>query len=442
MVATVLTATANDIVRAALRLIGEVDANQSVGATEIQDGLESLNYMIKGWQSQSLHLWTKTESVLFLDVGKTDYNLGPNGDECANADDFTNTELSVAGVTNDRTLTVDSTTGKTGADDILSSDPSESTQGWTVVAGTFAIVATSSVVSNAAAAAGEIERTITGLTVGRTYRVISGFTLGTSPSVTYSMKDGATVLGTETLTATGTSKFEFTATQTSHTFEILNGDTAGTNDTTTTSIVILDNTTGDFIGIELDDGTRQWTKIVEVLSSTQVFNAAGLTSAAAINNSVFCFPELIPRPLRILQVRRKTVGNNDEIEAMQWSRQEYFAQPDKASQGEINNWYYSPQLTDGRLYVWQTANNVDQVANFTYIRPIDINTDTADNPDFPAEWFRVLKYNLAVEIAPEYRIPQDRLATIKILADEFLDDALGYDREPDSLNIQPSLGRS
>ena len=107
MVATVLTATANDIVRAALRLIGEVDANQTVGATEIQDGLESLNYLVKGWQSQSLHLWTKREATLFLDVGKENYKLGPSGDEVTDSDDFTNTELAVAG---DDTLTMNGTT--------------------------------------------------------------------------------------------------------------------------------------------------------------------------------------------------------------------------------------------------------------------------------------------------------------------------------------------
>ncbi len=436
MTTTVLNTTAADIVNGALRLIGEVDANQPSGAVEMQDSLEALNFMIKGWQSQGLHLWTKTEGILFLDVGRTDYNLGPSGDETGNADDFVNTELSVAGITTDRTLTIDSTTGMVGADDILPSDPSESTQGWTAVGGTIAIVATSLVVSNAAAVAGEAERTISDLTPGRTYRVISGFTKGLSPSVTYSVKDGATVLGTETLTVTGTSKFEFTATQTSHTLEILNGDTAATNETTTTSIVILDNTTGDLIGIRLDDGTRQWTKIVENLSATQVFNADGLTGPAAIDNSVFSVPELIPRPLSVLQVRRQTIGNNDEVEAVQWSRQQYFAQPDKTSQGQLNNWHYAPQLTNGRIYVWQTASNADQVAKFTYIRPIDVNTSTADNPDFPAEWFRVLKYNLAVEIGPEFRIPQDRLDRLAIKAELMLDDALGFDRESDSLNIQ------
>lgn len=436
---TVLTATAKEIVNGALRLIGEIDANQPADSSQMQDGLESFNYLVKSWQAQGLHLWTKTEGILFLDAGKTDYKLGPTGDEAGNADDFVNTEMSVAGIATDRTLTLDSTVGMEGATDILSSDPSESTQGWTAVGGTIAIVATSLVVSNAAAVAGEAERTITGLTFGRTYRVISGFTKGASPSVTYSVKDGATTLGTETLTATGTSKFEFTATQTSHTLEILNGDAAATNETTTTSIQILDNTTGDLIGIRLDDNTRQWTKIVEVLSSTQVFNAAGLTGASAINRSVFSIPELLPRPVRLLQLRRDKVGSTDEIEANQWSREEYFAQPNKSSQGTINNWYYSPQLVDGRIYVWQTANDVDQIARFTYERPIDVTLLTSDNPDFPSEWFRTLKYNLAVDMAPEYRIPQDRLDRLRLEASIMLENSLGFDFEADSMDMQPEF---
>jgi len=316
MTATVLTTTALDIVNGALRLIGEIDANQPTGAPEMQDGLEALNFMIKGWQSQGLHLWTKTEGILFLDVGKTDYLLGPGGDEATNVDDFINTELAIAGSASDTTITLDTSTG-TAVD--------------------------------------------------------------------------------------------------------------------------------DKIGILLDDGTRQWTTIksISVATPGELVIDDALTGAAAIDNTVFTFTSLLPRPLRLLQLRRDKIDSGaDEIEANQWSRQEYFAQPDKTSQGTINNWYYTPQLTNGRVYVWQTANNADQLARFTYIRPIDINTDTADNPDFPAEWFRILKYQLAVEIAPEYRIAQDRLDRLTLKAEAMLEDALGYDREPDSLNIQPMMGNA
>lgn len=438
--AATLSSTAGEIVTAALRLIGEVDANQPVDAVQMQDGLEAFNGMIKGYQSQGLHLWTKTEGILPLDIGKTDYLLGPTGDEAGNLDDFVNTELSVAGIATDRTLDVDSTIGMTGAVDQFASDPANSTQGWTAVGGTIASDGDVLTVANAGAAAGEAERTITGLVVGRAYRIVADFTLGTSVAVTYSVKDGAATLGNATLTATGAGKFDFVATQTTHVLEILNGSTAGVETTLTSRLQLLDNTTGDLVGIRLDDNTRQWSKVVEVLSATQIFTADALTGPAAIDNSVYSFPALIPRPLRILQARRSTTGSDSEIPAVKWSRQQYFAQPNKTSQGSVNNWYYSPQLTDGRLHVWQTASNVDQVIKFTYIRPINISSETVDIPDFPSEWYRTLKYNLAAEIAPEYRLPLDRLSYIVGKAAEFLDDSLGYDVEDDSLNIQPDFG--
>ena len=309
----VLTATAKDIVEAALRLIGEIDAHQSVDADDTQDTLQALNYMIKGWQNQGLHLWTKTEGILFLDVGKTDYLLGPSGDEATNVDDLITTALSVAGVATDTTINVDSSTG---------------------------------------------------------------------------------------------------------------------------------TTVGDTIGILLDDGTRQWTTIESIPDGLSVvIPAPGLTGATAIDNSVFSYTDILDRPVRLLQLRRDKLNSTDEeIEAEQWSREEYFAQPDKTSQGTINNWYYSPQLTDGRLYIWQTANDADQVAKFTYERPIEVTLDTSENPDFPAEWFRTLKYNLAADIGAEYRLPQDRLDRIELKAQQLLEGSLGFDHEPDSLSMQPWIG--
>ncbi len=309
----VLTATAQDIVNAALRLIGEIDANQTVDPSDTQDTLQALNYMVKGWQNQGLHLWTKTEGVLFLDKGKTDYLLGPSGDEATDNDDLITTTLSIAGVTTDTTINIDST---------------------------------------------------------------------------------GTVIG-------------------------------------------------DKIGIRLDDGTRQWTTILSIPNTLSVtIPAPGLTGAAAVDNSVFTYTTQLDRPVRLLQLRRDKIGNSEEeIEAEQWSREEYFAQPDKTSQGTINNWYYSPQLVDGRVYLWQTANDVDQVARFTYERPIDITLDTSEDPDFPSEWFRTLKYNLAADIGYEYKVPQDRLDRITLKAAEFLEDSLGFDFEPDSMSMQPDVGR-
>ncbi len=445
MTSAVLNTTALNISIRALRLIGQIDANQSApSAEETEDTLESLNFMVKSLQSQGLHLWTKTEGIVFLQVGKTDYLLGPDGDEVANLDDFIPTTLASDASTNDTILTYESTAGMEGADDVLPSDPTDSTQGWTVVNGTVSSDGNVLTVANAGGNAGQVQRTFDDLEVGRLYQVNSVYDGGSSPSVKYTVLDGSTVLGTETLSSAGTSKIQFTATQTSLTFDIENGDTAGTNDTLTSDIQLLDTTTGDFNGVRLDDDSRQWEKIIEVLSDTQVSITNGLTGAAATDNSVFTFSDLVPRPMRLLQLRRDRFGSgSEEIETIQWSRQEYFAQPDKRSQGQINNWYYSPQLNNGRLYIWQTANDVDQFGKFTYIRPINVSTETANQPDFPSEWFDPLSFMLAARIGPEYRIPQDRLDRLKLDAEQMMDDALGYDREPDSLNIQPDFqGRS
>lgn len=307
----VLTTTANEIVEAALRLIGEIDANQPIESEQANDGLQALNFLVKSYQSQGLHLWTKVEAILFTDVGKKSYFLGPGGDECCNEDDFVNTQLSVAGVALDQTISVDSS-----------------------------------------------------------------------------------------------------------------------------ALMTL----GDVIGVRLDDGTRQWTTILSIPSTTSVKLTTALTGAAAIDNSVFTFTSLIPRPMRILQLRRDKIGNtDDEIESLKWSRDEYFAQPNKSSQGDLVNWYYTPELTKGRLYVWQTSNDADKVARFTYSRPIDVTNDTADAPDFPSEWFRMLKYNLAVEVAPEYKVPINRLEKLELKANELLEDALGYDVEDDSMSLQPDM---
>ena len=310
MTSPTLDTTAQEIITAALQDIGEADAEQPLDPQQFADGLRDLNYMVKSWQSQGLHLWTKTEAILFMDVGTEFYNLGPTGSRACLADDFINTTLTAAVLTGVAVLPVTSTTG----------------------------------------------------------------------------------------------------------------------------MVV-----GDQIGIKLSDNTRQWSTILTVDSSIQVTINAVLTADADSAATVFTYTSLIDRPLRILQLRRFTVGENDEIEAIQWSRQEYFAQPDKSSQGQINNWYYSPQLGNGRVYVWQVADDVNRIAKFTFERPINVTESTSEKPDFPAEWFDVLKTNLAARIAIQYKIPQDRRMELKSEAQYLLDNALGYDREPDSFNVQPDF---
>ncbi len=436
----ILAVTAMDIVKKSLRLINELDASQEPEATDTIDTLQALNFMIKGWQSQGLHLWTKTEGVLPLNAGQEFYNLGPSGNEAGNLDDTVFPTIATAAIATDQNLIVSSTTGMVEAVDQLPYDPGTTIQDWTVVAGSIDASSGSLVLTNGASVACEITRDLEDLTVGTTYQLFIDYTLGTSPGTVFEVKDGTTTLAQVIISTTSTNFLEFTATQTDLTLRVLNGTTTTGETSQINSLQLNDETTGSLIGVELDDGTRQWSKVVNVNSSTKVYIADELTDGSAIGNTIISFPTLLDRPINILDLRRSTTtSSNSEIQAIKWSRQQYFAQPNRTSQGTINNWYYSPQLTDGRVYIWQTANNVNQLAKFTYIRPLEINEDTADVPDFPAEWFLTLAYNLAYQIGPEYRLPDNRLANIKAIADEMLEDALGHDQEESSLNIMPDF---
>ncbi len=302
---------ASGIVDEMFKVLGIKTAETPLEAFEIQDGLNVINLMLKAWQGQGMHLWGAEEGVLFLDVGKENYLLGPSGDEATTLDDFVGTTTTAAKIATDTIMAVTSTANMTAA---------------------------------------------------------------------------------------------------------------------------------DFAGVELDDGTRHWTTIATVDSSIQATLTVGLPSAAKSGSTMFTFTSLIQRPLRISSSRRKTFAQDNEIPVNSWTRQEYFDQVNKASQGTVVNAYYSPLLVNGRYYVWQTASNVNDLVRFSFERPIqdiDLSTETLD---IPVEWQETVIYNGAVRLAAIYSVPAEKLATVAALAVAFLDDMLGWDEEVESIFMQPDLG--
>ena len=243
-----------DIVTKAFSKLGVKIGEQELEPHEFQDGIDSLNLLIKNWAAQGLHLWAKDEAVLFLDAGKSDYLVGATGDEACQLDDFIGTTTILDKVSTDTV------------------------------------------------------------------------------------------------------------------FQLV--DTAGM-------------VAGDSVGIELDNNTRHWTTILTVDSSIQITLTAGIPSASKSGSTAFTFTTLVSSPQRILSFRRKTFANDNEIPVITWSREEYFNQINKSSKGTVVNAYYSPQLNNGRVYVWQTANSVNDFIRYTFERQLeDVTTDT-DNLDFP-----------------------------------------------------------
>ncbi len=68
--------TRNQIVTGALRLLGVISQGQTPDATQITDGSEALNVLIKAWQAEGLPLWAIKEMSFTPVADTTSYQIG------------------------------------------------------------------------------------------------------------------------------------------------------------------------------------------------------------------------------------------------------------------------------------------------------------------------------------------------------------------------------
>lgn len=415
--------TAIEIVKRALKLIRVVDAELPVEGQDRENGFDALNGFVKFLQTEGFNLWRETEAFIPLVKGQQSYLLGPNGDHAFDADDFIDTTLSADALTGATLLSLTSTAGIEAAPDILLSDPTTSTQDWTTTNGTIAIVDNKLVLTNTTKAFTDLSLVTE---VGKTYIVKAVYERGSSANADFEIRDVDGLIICTNLAACGTARLEFTARQKSTTFRFQNGlGTVGLKNTIS-DLNYIDKATGDKIGIFLNDNTRQWTNIL-YLSPFEI--ADGLTGPADSGNLIYSYTNLVPRPMSITNLRYRENLTFNDTPTTDWSRVQYFEQPDKANQGTVTKWYYSPQLNDGRLYIWQPASSSAALLPFTYIRPLDVTDDNADTLDFPSEWFDLLSFGTADMLSAEYDVPEKALARVATKYQELLDQALGFDND-------------
>jgi hypothetical protein len=217
-------------------------------------------------------------------------------------------------------------------------------------------------------------------------------------------------------------------TTTPHKTEVLTAASSGAGTIDVDSIANI--TTGDAIGIELDDGTLQWTTVNGVPAGSTVTLTAVLTDDVAVDNNVYNYTSLIQRPLDILEARVRDDDDRD-IPLEIFARNQYMAIPTKGTGSQPTAIYFDPQLTNARLYVWPIGDAVNDRVMFTAKFPIqDVDTYN-DDFDFPPEWLQSLAYNLAVEIAYDHPrvVPPDLLGRLQAKAASELQNAMDWDVE-------------
>lgn len=75
-----MATTARDIIKGSLRLIGAIASGENPSASELSDGLDTLNEMLDSWSNESLLIHAKIRETFPLVGGKQSYSMGPSGD--------------------------------------------------------------------------------------------------------------------------------------------------------------------------------------------------------------------------------------------------------------------------------------------------------------------------------------------------------------------------
>lgn len=159
---------------------------------------------------------------------------------------------------------------------------------------------------------------------------------------------------------------------------------------------------GDYIGIVLDDDTLHWDVVNGAPSGSTVTLTTGLASAASADNYVFAYTTKLTRPLEILELRIRDTDDNDTAIKLLPGSNEYFSITDKTSSGDAYRAHYLPHITNGTLYLWPVADDVSKRIFGTMRRVIEDLDSSTDDADAPIEALRAIVWNGAVEIAPEY----------------------------------------
>ena len=150
---------------------------------------------------------------------------------------------------------------------------------------------------------------------------------------------------------------------------------------------------------------------------------------------------LTPKPMRVIEARRKVTSSSIETPLMEWARQTYIEQPNKTISSIPTAFYYEPQRDAGTLYLWPTPSAATASAmtvELTYLRRMDDFDASNNDPDLPQEWLEALVWNLANRLEPEYPVNDPRLAQkIEMRAEMMLAEIEAFDTEPASLFLQP-----
>jgi hypothetical protein len=205
---------------------------------------------------------------------------------------------------------------------------------------------------------------------------------------------------------------------------------------TSLSLTAVIGTNADAVGIALSDGSIGWTTISSGGGTTTLTLPANSLGAASSGARVFTYTSLTRRPLRLLSAVLRDTNTKDTPLPVDYTRQDYEALPDKTADGDPLWMAYEATLTNGTLYLSSEPSDVTKVIRVVYLGTLEDFDAISDTPDYPQEWFRPLKFQLAVDLWGEYK-KEDLPLWLKMQRDESLSIAQNTDPETSDVYFEP-----
>lgn len=94
--------------------LGAISAEDTPSSAIVSHAARLLNMMLKAWVADGLHLWLIKPFSIMIENGKSVYSISSTGDQASLS--MYDTTMRIAGVTNDTTLQVTTTSGMTAGD--------------------------------------------------------------------------------------------------------------------------------------------------------------------------------------------------------------------------------------------------------------------------------------------------------------------------------------
>lgn len=144
----------------------------------------------------------------------------------------------------------------------------------------------------------------------------------------------------------------------------------------------------------------------------------------------------IDKPLKVLHCLLHDIPSDTDVLMVTLTREEYDSLSNKNSESAPVQYYYTPGITSGTLFVYPDVSEsaaLNKQIIITYQSRFDDMLDSDSVIDFPNEWVRALKYGVAVELAYEYGYPtkdRDRLINH---AEKIKLDVMSFDQESGSI---------